>query len=146
MHATKAQQARSTLLDGVLLINISWIFGPACPVLSIPKHSRTGSETPRGHLCWRKVCCISCVTENLFSLGCLLQVFFLLWLWIAIRCFYLNKQVSSPSFSQDVLQWSTSDWDKMGDTYVFNKWHQDLFKQIDKSDIELWLWSRIWWK
>lgn len=64
-------------------------------------------ETPGGHLYWRKVCCISCITESLFP-G-LFVTDLLFWLWLAIGCFYLNKQVSSPSFSQDVLPWNTSE-------------------------------------
>lgn len=64
-------------------------------------------------LCYRKS-----VFPRLFVTDCSL------WLWLAIRCFYLNKQISSPSFPQDVLRWSTSDWDKMTDTCVFNKWHR----------------------
>lgn len=83
-------------------------------------------------LCYRKS-----VFPGLFVTDCSLC------LWLAIRCFCLNKQISSPSFPQDVLQRSTSDWDKMSDTYVFNKWHQNLFKHINKAVIELWLQSRF---
>lgn len=39
-------------------------------------------------LCYRKS-----VFPGLFVTDCSL------WLWLAIRCFYLNKQISSPSFS-----------------------------------------------
>lgn len=112
---------------------VQWSQFPNTALLALPDASATFilEEGLLYQLCYRKS-----VFPRLFVTDCSL------WLWLAIRCFYLNKQISSPSFPQDVLQWSTSDWDKMSDMYVCSKWHQDLFKHVNKAVIELWLQNR----